>query len=286
MPDVTVDGGVGEPQIAGSAVVLGTPRLGEGSLLAQGAVVPLPRRRRRSRHGLGGPRELGGGRHHGLWRPRSVGAPCSGTAVRVIGVTVGDLCEIGDASKAHARRGGIGDRLLSRRGHARARTGMTLPERRGCGRPARADRAHGVARRHATARGVTRRRSLAAAARTTLTDSTDTWEAQNDGPAPRIPRHTADHLLISAVLFTSAEVTGDVVIGERSIIGAGVKIIGDSHGPVRIGDDVPDPREHRPAPPPRQRPRPRRRRDRRPRRDDPRLSHRRRVRHRAGRDRL
>jgi carbonic anhydrase/acetyltransferase-like protein (isoleucine patch superfamily) len=27
-------------------------------------------------------------------------------------------------------------------------------------------------------------------------------------------------------------------VGERTIIGAGVKIIGDSHGPVRIGNDV------------------------------------------------
>jgi carbonic anhydrase/acetyltransferase-like protein (isoleucine patch superfamily) len=42
----------------------------------------------------------------------------------------------------------------------------------------------------------------------------------------------------SAVLFPTAEITGDVVVGERSIIGAGVKIVGDSHGPVRIGDDV------------------------------------------------
>jgi carbonic anhydrase/acetyltransferase-like protein (isoleucine patch superfamily) len=40
------------------------------------------------------------------------------------------------------------------------------------------------------------------------------------------------------VLFPTAEITGDVVIGERCIIGAGVKIIGDSHGPVRIGNDV------------------------------------------------
>jgi carbonic anhydrase/acetyltransferase-like protein (isoleucine patch superfamily) len=40
------------------------------------------------------------------------------------------------------------------------------------------------------------------------------------------------------VLFPTAEITGDVVIGERSVIGAGVKIIGDSHGPVRIGNDV------------------------------------------------
>ena len=42
----------------------------------------------------------------------------------------------------------------------------------------------------------------------------------------------------SAVLFPTAEITGDVVIGERTIIGAGVKIIGDSHGPVRIGSRV------------------------------------------------
>ena len=42
----------------------------------------------------------------------------------------------------------------------------------------------------------------------------------------------------TAVLFDSAEITGDVVVGADSIIGAGVKIIGDSHGPVRIGADV------------------------------------------------
>ena len=42
----------------------------------------------------------------------------------------------------------------------------------------------------------------------------------------------------TSFLFESAEITGDVVVGERCIIGAGVKIIGDSHGPVRIGNDV------------------------------------------------
>jgi carbonic anhydrase/acetyltransferase-like protein (isoleucine patch superfamily) len=42
----------------------------------------------------------------------------------------------------------------------------------------------------------------------------------------------------SAVLFDSAEITGDVEVGEGTIIGAGVKIIGDSHGPVRIGARV------------------------------------------------
>jgi carbonic anhydrase/acetyltransferase-like protein (isoleucine patch superfamily) len=42
----------------------------------------------------------------------------------------------------------------------------------------------------------------------------------------------------TAHVFDSAEITGDVVIGAGSIIGAGVRIIGDSHGPVRIGERV------------------------------------------------
>lgn len=42
----------------------------------------------------------------------------------------------------------------------------------------------------------------------------------------------------SAFIFDSAEVTGDVVIGSNSVIGSGVRIIGNSHGPVRIGSNV------------------------------------------------
>jgi len=42
----------------------------------------------------------------------------------------------------------------------------------------------------------------------------------------------------TAIVFDSAEITGDVHVGARTIIGAGVRIIGDSHGPVRIGADV------------------------------------------------
>ena len=51
-------------------------------------------------------------------------------------------------------------------------------------------------------------------------------------------RGTRPTIAASATLFPTAEITGDVAVGERTIIGAGVKIIGDSHGPVRIGDDV------------------------------------------------
>lgn len=42
----------------------------------------------------------------------------------------------------------------------------------------------------------------------------------------------------SAVIYDSAEITGDVIIGEHSIIGSGVRIVGDTHGPVRIGKNV------------------------------------------------
>lgn len=42
----------------------------------------------------------------------------------------------------------------------------------------------------------------------------------------------------SAHIYDSAEITGDVIIGKNSIIGSGVRIIGNSHGPVIIGDNV------------------------------------------------
>ena len=42
----------------------------------------------------------------------------------------------------------------------------------------------------------------------------------------------------SAYLYETSEITGDVIIGDNSIIASGVKIIGNSHGPIRIGNNV------------------------------------------------
>ena len=42
----------------------------------------------------------------------------------------------------------------------------------------------------------------------------------------------------TAFLYDSAEITGDVKIGKNSVIASGVKIIGNSHGPVIIGNNV------------------------------------------------
>lgn len=42
----------------------------------------------------------------------------------------------------------------------------------------------------------------------------------------------------SSIIFDTAEITGDVEIGENTIIGHGVRIVGNSHGPVKIGNNV------------------------------------------------
>lgn len=42
----------------------------------------------------------------------------------------------------------------------------------------------------------------------------------------------------SAYIDDRAEITGDVVIGAKAYIASGVRIIGNSHGPIKIGDNV------------------------------------------------
>ena len=151
----------------------------------------------------------------------------------VIGAVVGDLCEIGNASilMPGAR---VGDRVLLGEGTL-VPAGVTLPsDVVAVGRPAR------VIREVAGAdldrlRGL-RNGDLSVPLSTSVTiGPTQEAVAMEQLHAYRdiVPTIAA-----SAVLFASAEITGDVVVGDRSIIGAGVKIIGDSHGPVRIGRDV------------------------------------------------
>ncbi len=55
-------------------------------------------------------------------------------------------------------------------------------------------------------------------------------------------------LAAGTVLFDSAEITDDVVVGENTLIGAGVKLISASHGPGPHRLARPNPGERRPAP--------------------------------------
>jgi carbonic anhydrase/acetyltransferase-like protein (isoleucine patch superfamily) len=213
-------------------VVVGTARLGEGSLLAEGAVIRSPDLAVEIGTGsavLENSVVVGNARI-----PTTIGRRTTfGHRCMVVGAIVGDLSEIGNASilMPGAR---LGDRVFLGEGTL-VPAGMTLPnDVVAVGRPARVVRSASpddLARLL-----VLREGDLSVPPSTAITiESTEEYATMGQLYAYRdiVPTIAA-----SAFLFPTAEITGDVVVGERTIIGAGVKIIGDSHGPVRIGRDV------------------------------------------------
>ena len=224
---------ISPPLLAGSAVLIGAARFGPGALLAQGAVVRA--------HdpnsvtvGVGSAvleNSVVLGAHD---QPTVIGRrTVFGHRCLVVGATLGDLCEIGNASILMPGAV-LGDRVFLGEGTL-VPSGMSLPDDTvAVGRPARIVRtasADDLARLTALRDGDL---SLPSPAFTTLDGIQEiTTMGQLHDYRGIVP--TVDP---SAVLFPSAELTGDVVVGARTIIGAGVKIIGDSHGPVRIGADV------------------------------------------------
>src|SRR5438874_1165759 len=221
------------PQVASTGAILGLLRAGPGCLVAQGAVIRTP----------GGAVELGAGSallensvaigtsEH----PVSIGQKVVfGHRCIVFGAAVGDLCEIGNGSVllAGARLGRncmLGEGTL-------VGPGASIPDEMvAVGRPARVVRRVNDADRAQLLRLRGLDLSLPPYLLQPLSGSMPAGAAMGRvyaflGKEPRIDP--------SAVLFDSAEITGDVVIGAGSIIGAGVKILGDSHGPVRIGERV------------------------------------------------
>ena len=149
----------------------------------------------------------------------------------VIGAEIGDLCEIGNASvllpgSSVGTGCFLGERTLVPAGQ------RIPPGSVAVGQPARVIRAANEAdqRRLLGLRaGDLRLHEARLGAHTGRIGSMGSLYAYR-GIEPTIGD--------GAVLFDSAEITGDVTIGPDTIIGAGVKIIGDSHGPVRIGARV------------------------------------------------
>jgi carbonic anhydrase/acetyltransferase-like protein (isoleucine patch superfamily) len=213
-------------------VLLGQARLGRGSLLAQGAVL----------RSVGSAVDLGTESmilensvvigHSDI--PTAIGRrTVFGHRCLIIGAVVGDLCEVGNGSilLPGAR---LGNRVFLGEGTL-VRSGMSLPDGAvAVGRPARLIRtaSAGDLDRLAALRGgdLSIPPPSAITVRTTQESSTMGQLYAYRGIVPTVAP--------TAILFPTAEITGDVVIGDGTIIGAGVKIIGDSHGPVRIGQGV------------------------------------------------
>jgi carbonic anhydrase/acetyltransferase-like protein (isoleucine patch superfamily) len=231
-PATTIDQRAHAVQLAPSAVVVGTALLGDGAFLAEGAVI----------------RSDDGAVHIGAGTavlensvvvgnntiPTTIGRrTVFGHRCMVVGATVGDLCEIGNASRVMpgAR---IGDRVLLGEGTL-VPPGMTLPsDVVAVGRPARVVRS-------LTRDDIDRLVGLRGGD-LTLPPPTAITVEHVEGRIAMGQLYAYNDVLptiaATATLFPTTEITGDVVVGERTVIGAGVKIIGDSHGPVRIGNDV------------------------------------------------
>jgi carbonic anhydrase/acetyltransferase-like protein (isoleucine patch superfamily) len=220
----------GALHFASSAVLLGTVRVGQRLVLAQGAVV----RSQGAAVRIGADSAV-------LENCAVIGRPgldvsigrkvVFGHRCLVVGATVGDLCEIGNGSvlMPGARLGNgcfLGEGTLIPSG------AMVPDDSVVVGRPGRSIRRANSADRARLLRLREGDLSLS-------NDPPHELSGKGNGMGQLYAfRDKTPMVAGSAFLFGSAEVTGDVVIGERTIIGAGVKIIGDSHGPVRIGSDV------------------------------------------------
>jgi carbonic anhydrase/acetyltransferase-like protein (isoleucine patch superfamily) len=222
------------PEVAGSAVVLGPVQLGAGVVLAQGLVV------RSHLHGgvaignhsavLENSVIVGTGDHPVRIGQRTV----FGHRAQVIGASVGDLCEIGNGAilMPGAR---LGDGCILGEGTLIPPGTVIPPDTVLVGRPP-----------HVLRTATDADRERLAALRDHQIHLTDHPGTVVHGRSPAgagmgqlyAYRDKTPQVAVDAVLFESAEITGDVVVGPGTIIGAGVKIIGDSHGPVRIGARV------------------------------------------------
>ncbi len=222
------------PTIAPSAVIMGPAWIGAGAVLAQGAVV-------RSHEAtvsidnhsavLENSTVVGTSTHPVWIGQRTV----FGHRCQVIGAQVGNLCEIGNGSilMPGAR---LGDGCILGEGTV-IPAGTVLPDQAVVvGRPGHVIRSANQADHERVARLRDYAIELTTHPRVLLT-----VEAPAAGATmgrlyayqDKLPQVAA-----SALLLDSAEITGDVLVGADTIIGAGVKIIGDSHGPVRIGARV------------------------------------------------
>jgi len=223
----------GGARIAASARVVGAIEIGPSAYLGQGTAV----------RSAGGGVTIGAGSallETGVIvgrkdMPARIGRrTVFGHLARVIGAVVGDLCEIGNATVIMPGAT-LGACVFTGEGTL-IPEGMKVPDNVVVvGRPGRVIRT-------ASEADITRLTALRGGDLSLPETPTETYResifAGNAMAKIYAYKDKIPQIATTAVLFDSAEITGDVIIGARSIIGAGVRIVGDSHGPVRIGADV------------------------------------------------
>jgi carbonic anhydrase/acetyltransferase-like protein (isoleucine patch superfamily) len=221
------------PQIADSATLLGDVHVGAGAILAQGLVV-------RSHGGNVSVGNYSAVLENGVIigtpeHPVRVGQrTVFGHRATIVGATIGDLCEIGNGAILMPGSR-LGNGCILGEGTLVPPDSVIPTDSVLVGRPP-----------HVIRSATDADRERLAVLRQHQTDLTDYPGTVVSGPISAgegmgtlyAYRDKVPIIGDGAVLFDSAEVTGDVVIGSQSLIGAGVKIIGDSHGPVRVGSRV------------------------------------------------
>jgi carbonic anhydrase/acetyltransferase-like protein (isoleucine patch superfamily) len=219
---------------AESAIIYGFMTVGRQAYLAQGAVL----------RSIGDSIVIG---HHSIVLENSVivGNPklitrigekvVFGHRTLVIGAAIGNLCEIGNACIIMPKAD-IGDWCILGEGTL-IPEGMKIPSHSVVvGRPGRIIRSLTITDQAVITRLLNGDTALSGEAGQAFQNGILVEESTMGklyaykNQFPQIAK--------TAFLFDSAEITGDVIVGDDCIIGAGVKIIGDSHGPVRIGSKV------------------------------------------------
>lgn len=213
--------------LAASAVVLGEVQAASDGYVAPGAVL----------RGSPEPITIGAGtavlETCAVIGPTTIGSrTVFGHRCAIVSATIGNLCEIGNATviMPGAR---LGDRVFTGEGTL-IPAGVVVPDGAVLvGRPGRLIR-------HANDDDMKRLLELRDGDLTVPTDLRLERVEQRGGSMGTTYAYNgrSPSIAPSAVLLDSAELTGDIVVGDGTVIGAGVKILGDSHGPVRIGADV------------------------------------------------
>lgn len=151
-----------------------------------------------------------------------------------IGTEIGDLCEIGN-STIFLPNSKIGNMCIFGEGTL-IPEGMVVPDGSVLvGRPGRIIRKLSDADKNMISRMRGNNLSLS-----TYTENIIDNEIKENKTMGKLYEYKGiwPQIAESAYIFDSAEITGHVKIGENSIIASGVRIIGNSHGPVSIGKNV------------------------------------------------